>query len=264
MYRAYNLEIEENKINDLLEKLKSTFYFEVYNDANLSNGKIFYDNVKNIIIEGADLEADWFPSINTNIFISHSHKDEELAKKLAKWLYREFELTCFVDSTVWGYVDDLLEQLNSKYSDKRFDKDGKAIYDHQKCNKVASHIYTILNIALQKMIDKTEVIIVFNTKNSINKYSETGNTTTLSPWIYNEIISTKLLRKMDKKAYRPSSSTSPKSIEQYNDLEIEHAVSLDHLIKLNYQRLSLWWGQCKLERKNIKGIDALDILYSIN
>lgn len=51
----------------------------------------------------------------------------------------------------------------------------------------------MLNIALQNMIDNTEVVFLINTSNSIDKYD--GPASTFSPWIYSEIITTTLIRK---------------------------------------------------------------------
>lgn len=51
----------------------------------------------------------------------------------------------------------------------------------------------MLNIALQNMIDNTEVVFLINTSNSIDKYD--GQASTFSPWIYSEIITTTLIRK---------------------------------------------------------------------
>ena len=61
------------------------------------------------------MQANWFPQIKADIFISHSHKDEDLALALAGWLKVSFGLTAFIDSCVWGYANDLLKMIDYKY-----------------------------------------------------------------------------------------------------------------------------------------------------
>ncbi len=67
------------------------------------------------VINGEKLESTWFPQIKADIFISHSHSDEKLAMTLAGWLYRQFGLESFIDSTIWGYADSLLKKIDNKY-----------------------------------------------------------------------------------------------------------------------------------------------------
>jgi hypothetical protein len=63
------------------------------------------------LIDGSKLINDWFPSYKADVFISHSHNDSRTAKRLAIWLKKEFGLTTFLDSIVWGSANDLLKKL---------------------------------------------------------------------------------------------------------------------------------------------------------
>lgn len=56
------------------------------------------------IIDGDAISQDWFPNINSNIFISHSHLDEEYVIAFAGWLKKNFNLNAFIDSCVWGIL----------------------------------------------------------------------------------------------------------------------------------------------------------------
>ena len=179
------VEIGENHLN--LQKAKAMKFLKEY----IING----------IADGTKIEKDWFPQIDADIFISHSHADEPLAKGLAGWLYVNFGLKCFVDSCVWGYCDKLLEMINDDYSDRQKTSDG-CIYNHQKCNTASKHVNTILTIALHKMIDKTEVTFLLNTSNSISKYVDVYQQATYSPWIYSEIVCTEIVRKKQIAEYR--------------------------------------------------------------
>lgn len=170
-------------------------------------GKV-HEELKKLVLEGTEIpdgvaiQNDWFPEIDADIFISHSHNDCKLANGIAGWMNEEFGLRCFIDSNVWGYTNDLLRILNDKYSDKRKGDDGGIVYTHEKCNRAANHVNTMLTIALQKMIDRCECVLFLNTNQSILPYEKTLRDATDSPWIYSEIVCTQLIRHKELKEYR--------------------------------------------------------------
>ncbi|CDH90270.1 conserved hypothetical protein [Clostridium botulinum B str. Eklund 17B (NRP)] len=114
-------------------------------------------------INGSELQSDWFPSINAHVFLSHSHKDEKLAIRLAEWLYYNFGLITFIDSYIWSYSDDLLKKIDEKYCKNK----KKRIYYYDTRNISTSHVHMMLMNALMKMIDKSECVFFLNTDNSI-------------------------------------------------------------------------------------------------
>jgi len=57
----------------------------------------------------------WFPQINANIFISHSHNDEKKAITLAGWISETFHLKAFIDSCVWKCSNDLLKIIDNDF-----------------------------------------------------------------------------------------------------------------------------------------------------
>ena len=143
------------------------------------------------------MQNDIFPNIDANIFISHSRKDKDLANALAGWINKEFRLKVFIDSNVWGYSQELLEDINSVYSNKRENDNGGYTYNHQDCNNASQHVNMMLSVALQKMIDTVECVILLNTDNAISTFDEQNKkmNTTYSPWIYSEIVCTQIVRK---------------------------------------------------------------------
>jgi len=58
-------------------------------------------------IDGGDLQEEWFPTIEADVFISHSHKNLDKAIALSGWLHSR-GISSFLDSCVWGNADDLL------------------------------------------------------------------------------------------------------------------------------------------------------------
>lgn len=262
MVTGFNLEIKE-KINPY------TQYIDDYEKMIGEYKTSIFENIDNYVIDGfvdgTKVEQDWFPKINADIFISHSHKDEALAKGLAGWIYKEFKLICFVDSCVWGYSDDLLEKINKKYSDWRRKEDGSGfLYNHFKSNMACKHVDTILTIALYKMIDKTETTFLLNTDNSISKYADVYNQSTYSPWIYSEIICTELIRKKPLADYRPEENEflEHKENKRYyteNTIPVKYKTSLEHLVKIDYEDLNKWKKKYDEQRCSF----PLDCLYDI-
>jgi hypothetical protein len=141
-------------------------------------------------LDAAAMEKDWFPEINAQVFISHSHQDENLANQLALWLYRKHGIMSFIDSTVWHYADDLLREIDDAYC---VNQDSDTIYDYSKRNRSTAHVHMLLQGALMKMINKCGCLIFVNTPNSISTSDINDETKTASPWIYNELLTAKML-----------------------------------------------------------------------
>ena len=170
MYTGFNLRIDKNAA--LFGDSYDHGVYENIGKSHLNSQKARFREqleayVVDNVIDGTKIQNEWFPEIEADIFISHAHVDERLACALAGWIYDTFELTCFIDSNVWGYSDKLLEKMNTKYSNKRDDGNGGYLYSHKSCNKVSAHVNMMLSVALQKMIDKVEAVILLNTDNSI-------------------------------------------------------------------------------------------------
>jgi hypothetical protein len=98
----------------------------------------------NNILDGSKIQASWFPQIDTNIFISHSHDDTDRAIAFAGWLWDNFKLTCFIDSLIWGYANDLLKEIDNDYC---LNEDG-TFYNYEKRNYSTSHVHMMLSTAL--------------------------------------------------------------------------------------------------------------------
>lgn len=271
MFTGFKLNIDESRFKaQFIESEKPMEYYEKIGEKYLNEQKkIISDDLDKYIVDGiingTSLEEDWFPMIKADIFISHSHQDEKLVLALAGWIYDKFKVKCFIDSCVWGYINDLLEKLNDEYSNKREDeKNGGVLYSHSKCNIVASHVNMMLNIALQKMIDNTEAIILINTTNSIKidvKNGSLQNYSTYSPWIYSEIICSEIVRKKELSEYRPMEKLEELYHFYDKKLKIKYDISVNHLNDLDCNDLIEWEKGWK-KYKNINKY-PLDQLYKI-
>jgi hypothetical protein len=208
-------------------------------------------------IDGSLLQSHWFPEINADIFLSHSHKDRDRAVSIAGWLFEEFGLKTFIDSCIWDYSDKLLKDIDEEYC--RMDNNS---YSYEKRNYSTSHVHMMLNTALSKMIDKCECMIFLNTPNSISARNIIEKTE--SPWIYSELFLSKIIQKREperlmKKSIKEN-QTVIKSRDFNEQLNIQYSAELDHLTELTPNIANEWASQFSIMK--YKG-HALDLLYEL-
>lgn len=187
MYKRYKLET-----NIDLETLVGEYssYGEEIMKSKKSNIKKSLEDYINQdgYIDMSSISDDWFPKINCDIFLSHSHKDADLVKGLVGFFHKLFGIEVFVDSYIWGYCNDLLRELDEKYCLKE-----NSFFDYDKRNYSTAHVHMMLSSSLNKMINKSECIIFLETENSLDAKNIIENGTS-SPWIYSELIATNLIQ----------------------------------------------------------------------
>lgn len=146
--RNYSLERDINKRLD--EGLSS------------SKGVLIRDIQKMIapIIRGCD------------VFISYSHRDNKIAKFVAKAL-NEAGFKVFIDALFWGSIDKALRN----YDDK--EKGDDKYYDYEKRNKSTSTFHMILADSLIDTIRNCRAFLFLEGE-------ETIDSATVSPWLYLE------------------------------------------------------------------------------
>jgi len=201
--------------------------------------------------------ANWFPAIETDVFLSHSHKDADLAIGLSGWLNIEFGLTSFIDSCIWGYSEKLLRMIDDKYCYQPSTK----TYNYERRNKSTSHVYMMLSTALTKMMHSCECIIFISTPRSISpKNSIESEGETDSPWIYSEIAMTSLIQKRSPKEHRERTMVkSSIAMDSLNEsLQVKYDVDLSHLTLLTAADLNAWY---KSNQKTSS--QSLDALYNL-
>lgn len=235
MYRGFNLLLEKNSFSEGdFEAFK-----EEGSESSSSQKTSIVETIKSFVrndgsLDGSMMQANWFPQIEADIFISHSHKDEDLALALAGWLKENLELTAFIDSCVWGYANDLLKMIDNKYCYQKATK----TYSYQKRNYSTSHVHMMLSVVLTQMIDNTECLFFLNTPNSITP--DTIINQTESPWIYSEIAATRLIRKRSREEHRLKRMVESFSEGGSPTLRIRHDIPVDHLTDIDNSVLSNW------------------------
>ena len=258
MYKGFNIIIDDminedvNTIDNEIEK-----YFQEYKNGDIDNeeyiDQLYYNSVieddKNTIVNNlkefikkdenvgeyldfTEVKDLYFPTLKKyDIFLSHSHNDLKLVKKIALLLYHKYELIAFIDEPIWLYCNDLIKLIDVNFCGNRKDKDGNILYNYNDRNRTTAYIYTILLNALIEMIDNCDYFFFIYTGESTLKIKKDELTGTKSPWIYTEINATKLLQK--KKKIKQNNKYF--SEESYKDKEINtfYKLNLDHLIELN-------------------------------
>lgn len=204
-------------------------------------------------LKASEIEKDWFPSLKADVFLSHSHKDEEDAIALAG-LLNDMGLKVFIDSCVWEYADNLLKQIDNEYCVLTTNQDGSInTYDYQKRNQSTVHVHMMLNGALMKMMDNTECLIVLDTPNSL-KAKDISNGTTNSGWIYSELLMSKFLRK--RYPIRKSMNFAINESVRHDGLSVVYDVDITHLIVISINDII----DAMKSAENL-GVSVLDRLY---
>jgi hypothetical protein len=252
MYRGFNVTLKS--YNELHYQIGLEMFDSIRNSTIQELDK--YVGVKGII-NGTDLENDWFGNIEANIFISHSRQDEKMAIALAGYLFKYHKLKCFVDSCVWGYSNHLLKQIDNRYC-KNTDSE---TYNYDTRNYSTSHVHMMLSCALNKMINKCESLFFINTPNSLETSEIIRET--YSPWIYSEILTSKLIEKTIPSRLLPTdynikTKTFSRAESLNESLKIKYKVDLNHLVDLSEQEIKAWLVISSKSPEN-----ALDILYNL-
>jgi len=288
MYRGFNLKLGDHTFLEAYQPKKQKYSYSFISEnkkfkeklntikekpeillKNTKKPEVLLENSKN----GTKIQNKWFPKIEADIFISHSHKDLELAKNLAYWLEDTFRLKSFIDSDVWRYGDDLIKILDDKYSkiqnDSFFDsllpKENEEHYNYNIRNQTTSHVHIMLTTALTNMITNSKAFFFLNTSNSIlNNLIEYGSDEkkTHSPWIYHELNVIKMILKLQKKII---SSSKQQLLMESIDEDLSYDASLKDLITINNRKLKSWSE--KYEQDKFKGgclsSNSLGCLYEI-
>ena len=263
MYQKFNLDLQKNPNDKFIKHLKMN-YKEI--------GKILFNDQRNIIksdleefknmegqLLGNQIIKEWFPKIKADIFLSHSHQNKDFVIGFAGWLYEEFELTSFIDSTVWGYANDLLKIIDDKYSLRPESR----TYSYNKRNYSTSHVHMMLSTSLMNMIDRCECVIFVNTPQSFTPLTDINDKgITLSPWIFSEILMSEMLRIRKPHRLKLAMDNVTASSESRNyiseSLQVSYAINMRHLTPLSISQLLEWKNE-----KKYKGEENLDALYRI-
>ncbi|CCG41124.1 hypothetical protein [Magnetospirillum molischianum] len=253
MFRCYNLEIETSNNNFFNKWLDGEKVRANKNKASVKKNLDAFLN-KSGTLQATKLINDWFPEIKSNVFISHSHKDHDLAMGFAGWLSEYFGLNSFIDSCVWGYGDELITILDNEYS-----KDTNGRYEYEKIKRTTAHVHMMLSTALTKMINSCECVVFINTPSSITSKESAEKGKTQSAWLYTEILMTSLIKPIEPARPRRKAVGSFVEKAAVEKFDAEYDVNLKHMTNINIDGLNAWNRACG----DLTGATTLDDLYAL-
>lgn len=197
-----------------------------------------------------------FLDIKPDIFLSHSHADEDDVIRLAVLIEKELNLSVFIDSCVWGDAFKLLRKIDNKYCLK-----GDTFNYHIR-NHTTSNVFMILNSALHRIIDNCEAFVFLGTDKSIPITDTFEDEKYLSsPWIYSELQFAKLVRR-----------TKPRQISlESTDINLRESAAFDSAVDFAYSipttdailsnhKLKRWI-ECSQNDYINRSLHPLDVLY---
>lgn len=248
MYTAFNLKINLNYFLSADEYIRIGKQ-EKANLSEIAQRELDSFILSDEILDGRKLSESWFKTIDSDIFISHSHNDVDLAYALAGWLKKEFDLDVFLDEVVWGSADKLLKKLDDKYCYQTNSK----TYNYAKRNLTTSHVHAMLSTAIQSVMDNSEAIFFLNTEESFPSITDVlkeNSEYTLSPWIYQEVTNAKLLRPVDWTVYRRKRTLKHSLYESSsNFLKIAYKTPINNFTILDSSILSAWEKKHSKDKK---------------
>lgn len=255
MYRGFRLDLHSSIVEDNEWLKRGRISRIVVEQAVRRNLKSFLN--PNGTISGDNLMDEWFPQVEADIFISHSHADADLAQYISGYLEVQYNLKAFIDSAVWGYSANLLKEIDDAYC--RQYSSGNYIYE--KRNLSTSHVHMMLSVALMKMINRTECLFFLNSDKSIRPGTLINDSAkTLSPWLYSELAFSRMVEKISPERHswvNFSESKEMQLLKSAAQLGVEYTADLSHLDTVNSDVLNEW---NKDYSKN-QSVHPLDLLY---
>lgn len=179
-----------------------------------------------------------FPKMEVDVFISHSHSDEDNAIRIALSL-EEIGLTPFVDSCVWGHADNLLQKIDDKFCIPS----GWKNYSYRLRNKTTTNVHLILNTALQQIIDCSELFIFLGSEKSIKIDEYMSDAKCLSsPWIFSELMFAKNVKRSRRKEFVKATEGYRELVEAAaNSKDVEFRYLLPQsTYTMDYERFVKW------------------------
>lgn len=268
MYRAFDLRITYEELETVIEnnsterlRLWKNLGWQSKQEFDYEYKELLKDYLNNGVLNGTELIEKVFKQSNYDIFLSYSHNDEDLAYTIAGMLMDQFELKVFVDAFYWGSADDLLKEIDDLKC-----KNANGTYDYEKRNLTTSHVHAMLTAAIMQLMDLSEVVLFVNTEHSVPALETTlsgKREYTFSPWIYEEVLLTNILREKEWFVHRLTYANECYGYDE-KDFEIAYELPKNNMIDLNVQILKEWtrinWRLNKCKNQKMRTVEDLGLL----
>lgn len=268
MYRAFDLRITNEELETVIEnnsterlRLWKNWGWQSKQEFDYEYKELLKDYLNNGVLNGTELIEKVFKKSSYDIFLSYSHNDEDLVYTIAGMLMDQFELKVFVDAFYWGSADDLLKEIDDLKC-----RNANGTYNYEKRNLTTSHVHAMLTAAIMQLMDLSEVVMFVNTEHSVPVLETTlsgKKEYTFSPWIYEEILLTNLLREKEWFIHRLTYANESYRYDE-KDFEIEYELPKNNMIDLNVQILKEWtrinWRLNKCKNQKLYMVEDLELL----
>lgn len=220
------------------------------------------------VIDAQKIADHIFPTHEADVFLSHSHADKDKAIELAVSLQAK-GLKVFVDSCVWGYFHDLLDDLNNIYA-QPVRTDYETTYNYRKATDLTAGVHMMLTGALHTMIKRSEIFIFLNTDKSVPLEAYQSFDRTFSPWIYSELQfsfhvendTPKRRLRVATESYDDAKGGIKSTASVRSDALLAFKAFNRHLPKVTGSQLKDWYSMSlRASEELTRGEVALDALY---
>ena len=218
-FDQFNIDVNKDEMND----------FKKRNDA-LFDGLGRYILNKDNFLNATEIQKHLFPEVKADIFLSHAHADEDKVISLAVSL-ENMGFKVFVDSCVWDNAFDLLKEIDEKHCKFK----NSDTYNYQKRNFSTANVYMILNAALHRMIEKSELFIFLGTENSLTVEDSIENQEFLkSPWVFSELTFVNQVVRYDNRKH-----LRPVIVKKSIATEDAKVIALDESLQVRFKKPTL-------------------------
>lgn len=208
-------------------------------ERSLTTGEVKADEIVSVL----------FPQKYSDVFISHSHAEIDVASALKAKIEHELGLTCFIDGDVWGNVYEALEFFQKRWE---LNKGENSLIQ---CNYAASHFYLMLSSALMQMMGQAHAIVFIKPEAALPSDEQGGKISLESAWIRQELLVAKQLMATDevKELFWRGPIMSAQRTKQprffYNvDLQGFHNMPFDALSLIRERMNIAYWQNYKCSR----------------
>ncbi|MCZ5393171.1 hypothetical protein O5642_10310 [Citrobacter braakii] len=220
----------------------------------------------NNLLDAEKIQQSVFPETEIDVFISHSHNDEDQAIRIALSL-ETIGLKPFVDSCVWGYADELLQKIDNKFCIPS----GWENYSYALRNRTTTNVHLILNAALQQMIHRSELFVFLGTESSIKIDEYMSDTERLSsPWIFSELMFAQNVKRTKRKQFELGGMESYGKLNEavFDSKPVEFRYLLPQsTYSMDYKQFIEWLSSYSQPDypdsiRRIRGFEHIDKLYA--
>ena len=244
MFRAYAVDLDE--IGSLIADERVEYNYDNADEEkiNSSLGNILKADVN--LLNGDELIECFFPSKCCHVFLCHSGLDKDRVKLFAQWLKDNFDIVSFIDSDLWGGVEQLKQEIEA----------GKKKTNDCFSYEISEHAHVMLCHALTKMIDYAECFVFLKSSNSSTSQQSSKKPGTFSPWIFYELLFFNKTKIMIPQKYKNFAKTACLS-EARENLKIEMPVQMQTLYSISCTILDEWSNNYRKSRQDIMPIEML-------